>query len=239
MPVWTKATAASRAAVTVCHAPETRSGIRVPVKVIHVMSAKTAAGVSSLPHRSSSSTSSATDGPMPGRGRQVVRVAGVLLGGDDRRAVADEPFIGEQADHLGLDFELVQRPAGRERAAQEGERPVLDAIQPDRGVAMRRRAPPRPRPPRSAVPGRPTRRPRPPASAACRSCPRRRGTGRGWRTRASTPSRRGAGRPRASSSPSRARRARRRLRSRRAGHRDCAARWRARASGAFRRGGSR
>ena len=61
-----------------------------PVKPIQVMSANTAPGVASLPQRSSSSTSF---GPMPvrGCGREVVRVAGVLLGRDDRALSLTRP----------------------------------------------------------------------------------------------------------------------------------------------------
>ena len=238
MPSWTNAMAASRAPAAAVHAAWTRSGTVAPVNAIQVMSAKTAPGDGSLPHRSSSSTSSRPTAPVRRGGGEVVRVAGVALGADDRGAVAPQVLVAEGLDHLLLDVELGEGAAGGERGADEGERPILDPIQADRGVLVRGQRRRRPRPPRTAGRGRPTTPPPRRATAPARWCRRRPGTGRGWRSPSSTPSPAGAGRRAGVWSPWSARRARRRRPSCPERRPSCGSRWRGRAGSACPRAGS-
>ena len=67
----------------------------------------------------------------------VVRVARVFLGADDRRAVGDEALILEELNHLRLDDELVELHAGLHLRLDEREGVVLDAVERLRGLHVR------------------------------------------------------------------------------------------------------
>src|SRR5258705_13944371 len=57
---------------------------------------------------------------------------------DDRRRIADKPFLLEPADHLLLQVELREALAMLERAARAVERAILDAIERLRRTHVRR-----------------------------------------------------------------------------------------------------
>jgi hypothetical protein len=80
----------------------------------------------------------AADRPVRGGGGEVMRVAGIALGADDRGAVREQILVAEGLDHLLLDVVLGDRPVGRQGGADEGQGPILDAVEPDRGVPMGR-----------------------------------------------------------------------------------------------------
>ncbi len=74
------------------------------------------------------------DRPIQGRGRLVVRVAGVLLGRDNRGRIADEPLFCEPLHHRLLYLELVQ--SAPDALFDQLKRPIFDPVEPVRRRAM-------------------------------------------------------------------------------------------------------
>ena len=71
-------------------------------------------------------------------GRQVVRIAGVLVHRDIRRRIGDEPLVGKPSGHELLDLVLVRRAALADAPRDRVERLILDAMQLVGCLAVRR-----------------------------------------------------------------------------------------------------
>ena len=109
-----------------------------PVNPTHVISAYTAPGFGSLPHRSSSTSWPFPIGCEPVGPGQIVRIAGVGVDGDHRILVRDQPFVTKPARHELLDVVFGGRRAGAHAFADGIERAILDAVERVGREAMRR-----------------------------------------------------------------------------------------------------